>query len=587
MAGKYAKKGKAAQKKNQPTRADRKASGGSRKIVLIAICAALVAVVVGLVAGYIYLSNTINNGLILNNITVAGVDVGGMSKEEAIAAVNKATADTYTEKTMVVQVLQHKTELSPELTGAKLDVEAAVEAAYNYGRTGSRKERKDQQYNALMRGYSVDLSPYLSLDTNAIQTALSELGNNFDTVLSQSTYTITGEVPPLEYNAEEVPGKTLVIELGTAEYGLDLNTLYNQVMQVYSENKFTVDGKCTVKAPDPVDLEGILKANYIAPINASIDPDTSRPIPEVYGYGFDLDAAKAILDSAAYGTTVEIPFVRITADITTESLTTEWFNDVLGTFSGHQTSDPNRENNLDLACKAINGVIIYPGEVFSYNETLGERTVEKGYKPGAAYVGNATVNLIGGGICQVSSMLYNCALLADLQIVERWNHTFTTVYTPLGQDATVSWGSLDFRFRNTTNHPIRIEASASGGTTTVTIYGTDDKDYYVKMESETLATYPYATKYEDWTDKGYEEGKVVVTPYTGYDVKTYRCKYDKETNALLTKKLEATSKYKTRDKVICQVEVPETPTDPTVPEDTIPPEIDSGITDTPGALPEI
>lgn len=596
MAGKYSKKSRTVKKTAQPSRANRKASGqnsnhtgGNRKIVLIAICAALVAVVAGLIAGYFYLSNTINNGLILDNITVAGVDVGGMSKDEAIAAVSKATSNTYTKNTMVVQVLQHKAELAPSLTGAKLDVEAAVDAAYDYGRTGSRKERKDQQYNALMHGYSVDLSPYLSLNTQAIKNALSELGKNYDSVLTQSTFEITGQVPPLEHNAEEAPGKTLVIKLGTPEYGLDLNALYAQVMQAYSGNVFSVDGKCTVKEPDPIDLKGILDANYIAPINATIDPDTSRPIPEVYGYGFDLDEAKTKLADAEYGATVEIPFVRIAPEITSESLTSGWFKDVLGTYTGSQNSDENRATNLDLACKALNGVIIYPGEVFSYNETLGERTAEKGYKPGAAYVGNATVNLVGGGICQVSTMLYNCALLADLQIVERWNHTYTVVYTKnqLGVDATVSWGALDFRFRNTTNNPIRIEASASGGTTTVTIYGTDDKDYYVKMESETLATYPYETKYEDHTAEGYAEGKVVVTPYTGYDVKSYRCKYDKETNELISKKLEATSTYKVRDKVICKVEVPEVPTEPSVPEDTTVPEIDSGITDTPGALPEI
>ena len=147
MAGKYSKKSPKVKKTTQPNRANKKASGqsgGNRKIVLIAICAALVAIVVGLVAGYFYLSSTINNGLILDNITVAGVDVGGMSKEEAISAVSKATANTYTKNTMVVKVLNHKAELAPSLTGAKLDVEAAVDGAYDYGRTGSRKERKDQ-----------------------------------------------------------------------------------------------------------------------------------------------------------------------------------------------------------------------------------------------------------------------------------------------------------------------------------------------------------------------------------------------------------------------------------------------------------
>ena len=290
-----------------------------------------------------------------------------------------------------------------------------------------------------------------------------------------------------------------------------------------------------------------------------------------------MEAAKKQLAETPYGTTTEIPFVAIAPNVTGADLSALLYRDELAAFSTSATSSSNRQNNLKLACQAINGIILYPGDVFSYNDTLGERTAEKGYKPAGTYMGGQTVQTYGGGICQVSSTLYYCTLVADLEILVRQNHGYNTGYMPMGMDATVDWGSLDFRFRNNTDYPIRIEASAEGSKTSVRIVGTDTKDYYVKMEYEVLETYGYSTVYETMkadNAQGYKDGDVIVTPYTGYLVKTYSCKYNKETNELISRDYVATSKYNKRDKVVCKIEQPETPapSDPTTPTETTAPQ---------------
>ena len=119
---------------------------------------------------------------------------------------------------------------------------------------------------------------------------------------------------------------------------------------------------------------------------------------------------------------------------------------------------PGRLNNIALACKAMDGAIIQPGESFSYNQTVGQRTRERGYQIGRVYEGQVIMPGIGGGICQVSSALYNAVLNSNLQVIERHPHTIKVEYVDPLRDATVFWGQLDFRFRNNLNFPITLHS---------------------------------------------------------------------------------------------------------------------------------
>ncbi len=542
----------------------------NRTAAIAAISVALVAIIIGIAAGCIYFNNAQLNGVILPNVKVAGVDVGGMTQAQAIEAV-KVNSAVYNKTAMVVNVVDTQVTISPAYVG-KLDIRAAVKDAYKFGNTGSQSKREEDRRIAETTGYIVDITPHLNLDSDAIMRSLSQLDGIYNTALSQSTYEVTGSAP----------NHKLTVKLGVPEYGLDLDVLYQQVMDAYNRFVFVVEGKCGMIMPDPIDLEAILNQYYVAPQDATFDPKTYEVVEGKDGYGFDIEAVTAQLQQAAHGSTVEILFAPIPPKITAQDLTGTLYRDTLATYTAAHESDNDRDVNLRLACEAINGKVLMPGQVFSYNEALGQRTAAKGYRPGKSYSGNETVETIGGGICQVSSALYYCALLSDLEILVRESHGFAPSYVPLGMDATVSWGSLDFRFRNNTQHPIRIEASAIGGKTTVTLIGTDTKDYYVEMEYETLNTYDYAISYRYLSAEnleGYRNGDYIVEPYTGYDVKTYRCKYNKETKELISRDLEDESNYRSRDGVICRIEGGAS-------EGTSRPGIGGGgISDGPGALP--
>jgi len=521
---------------------------------VIIICCILILLAIAILVASILISNN-SKGTILENVTVAGVDVGGMTQPDAVNAVKAATEDTYSKTPMVIKVLDSQVEL-PAAYAGKLDVEEAVKAAYNYGRKGTSSQRKKEKEAAAAHGYAVDITPYMSLNSKAIKAALAELGQNYDSTLSQHSWEVIGNVPSATDIQAGTNLQTLVINLGLPEYGLDLDALYRQVLDAYSQNVFYVEGECGTIDPDAIDLESILNTHYIAPVDAVLDPDSGEIVAGRYGYGFDLKAAQKALADAKYGTTVRIPFVQIAPTITTDSLTSQLFRDTLATYTATGTDNSDRNTNLRLACEAIDGLVLQPGAVFSYNSTLGERTAAKGYRPGPSYANGKTVYTIGGGICQVSSALYYCTLVADLEILVRTPHAYAQTYVPLGMDATVSWGSLDFRFRNNMEYPIRIEATATGSSVTVSIIGTDDRDYYVEMEYEILSEDPCITTYKTMSadnPEGYKNGDYIVEPYKGYNIKTYRCKYKKFDDELISKELEATSNYKRRDGIICEI----------------------------------
>ena len=570
-------------KKNSRSMADKKTEKKRTspvKILAIILCSLLLLAVVVIAAGAFYFYHFDFGGTILQNVYVAGVNVGGMTVSQATDAVKAATANTYTSQNMTVKVLDQEITIAPADSGAKLNVSFAIWDAYSYGRRGFESQQMMDLADSA-DGITLDITKYLHLDKRAIRSSLDEFSRYYSTNLTQSTYEVTGSNETL----------TLVVHLGIPEYGLDLDDLFEKVMDSYCANLFFTEGECGILEPDPIDLEAIHKEHYVAPVDASYS-EKFDVIEGKDGFGFDVSSAKEKLADAAYGSTVEIPFSPIAPEITGKMLSERLFCDTLGNHTATQSSSSNRQTNLRLACEAIDGVILYPGDVFSYNETLGERTAEKGYKYGASYSGGETISTIGGGICQVSSTLYYCCLQADMEILKRENHSYAPGYVPLGMDATVSWGYLDFSFRNNHDYPIRIDAKADGGSTTVSLVGTDTKDYYVKMEYVVTAYYKYETKYETMkpdNPKGYKDGDTITSPCSGYDVVTYRVKYKKGTDEQISKDYEATSKFAKRDAVICKIDNGTTTTPPTesAPPDTTQPGIGNGnVTEDGGALPE-
>lgn len=537
-----------------------------RKILVISICVAAALLLVAIITGVVlFLRANADDGLILENVTVAGVNIGGMTVEQATSAVHRATDLTYTNENMVVNLPDTTLELSPKDTGAKLDVDAAVKAAYDYGRTGTREENNKARANAAISSHTIALLPYLNLDTDYIKAQLEEYGEYFNSEYEDSSFTLEGDMPELAGDKfdENVPCQALILNPGMPGRNLDMDKVYNDVLDAYSLNIFEVQTDLTEleKTPEELDLDAIYEALTVEPVDAAMNMETFEVTRETYGYSFDLEKAKELLSETEYGTTISVPMEYVIPDVLAEDLEGKLFRDVLGAYETNHSNDSNRTHNLKLACEALDGLILNPGDTLDYNETLGKRTEEAGYKPAGAINGGESTTEVGGGICQVSSTLYYCTLIADLEIVDRRSHSLVSSYMPMGLDATVSWGGPEFRFKNNTNYPIMIEAEVSDGKVKIQLLGTDEKDYYVEMETkivEVLSPQTEEKHYAANNAEGYHDGQVLQNGVTGYTVYSYKVKYNKTTNELISRDYEATSNYVRKNKIVVVIDAPET-----------------------------
>ena len=509
-------------------------------VTVIVTVAVLLAVAAGALGAMFYFNNggplfITSNSTLESGVTIADVSIGGMTKEEAVAAVTAAIGDLYTTQTMTVTIQDQTLEIAPSVSAVDPDIERAVRDAFTCG-----TEKNPQ--------LQLDILPYLNLNDEAIRSKIQEVAQFFPTEGTQSSWEI------VQKDGTEV----LTITLGTDFYNFDADVLHSQIMDAYRTRQFAVEYDCNQLNVSSIDLDAIYAENCIEMVNAELDLETLEVSQSVAGYSFDLEAAKEALSKAEPGQILEFPFATTEPDMSTETLQSMLFRDELGTCTAYQSSNSNRATNLKLACEALNGIILLPGDTFSYNEALGERTPAKGYKPANSYLGGKTVQTYGGGICQPSSALYYACLHADLEIVQRVCHAYASTYVPLGMDATVDWNGPDYKFRNNTDYPIRIDAKADGGQVIITLMGTDTKDYYVKMEYEVLGVSGWSEVIiEVEPDSGHYDGEVESTPYTGYSVQSYKLKYNKETDELISREKEAYSGYSKRDRVIYKVIVDE------------------------------
>ena len=448
-------------------------------------------------------------------VTIGGLEVGGMTKSEARTALKAALEDSLYSQPLLVHLPEETLSLAKADTEVRVNVRKAVSAAYDYGR------------NDRVSDPAIPLLPYLELKESRIREILSAYSLEHNTALSQAQWTLEGQRPDLSTDAFDpsAPGQTLVLTLGVPQVQLDVDQIYAEILDAFDRaiplcrsGSFAIEPTVIPEAvPELPDAAQILQEIACAPVSDSLDLQTYEFVHGAYGYGFFPEDVQIMIDSASYGETLEIPLTASTPEILGEQV---YFRDVLGYCETKHTDDANRNTNLQLLCKALDGYIILPGEEFSYNMAVGERTAERGYKPATAYSGKRMIKDIGGGVCQGSTTLYNCALLADLEINERVCHGAKVGYIKLGLDAAVNWNTkTDLRFTNNFHFPMMIRAEVSDGYVKMQILGTDEKDYYVEMYCKSgagdAATY----------------------------ARSYKRKIDKETGAVLSDELEAYSTY--------------------------------------------
>ena len=504
---------KTEEKKNQKKKDKENKTGKTqtKKIKKIVISIVIVAIVALLFSTVFALTN-INNEKIISGVTIKGVEVSGLTKEEAMAKLETVYSEKINNNIML-QYQDLESELNPTLMEVNYDIEKAVNEAYSLGRDGNIFINNYNILGTLIgkRDFNVDMT----MNEETTKQTINDIGANLPGIMMESSYSIEDD--------------ELIITRGKEGVVISTDTLLSEVKEMLNdihETENMIEIPVETKTPQEIDIDKIHSEVYQEPQDAYYTKDPFTVYPEVEGIDFDVEKAKEII-AAEIKDEYVIDLIVTKPKVTLEDIGTEAFPDRLSTFSTrYDASDKDRTTNLVLACQKLNGKVIMPGETFSYNAALGPRTYAAGYRNGKIYENGQVVDGLGGGICQISSTLYNAALMSDMEIVERRNHQFVTSYVDEGRDATVVYGSTDFRFKNTRTYPVRLVASAKGGVATVSVYGIKeaDREYTYSFKTDVISTIPYTTKYEE--DSSLAAGQEVVKQKgtNGLVCKTYMTK---------------------------------------------------------------
>lgn len=453
-----------------------------KKYIMLGIIISIF-VIVGILISTVFALLNINNEKIISGVSISGVDVSGLSKEEAKGTI-EGLYNIKKEKEIDIKYEDYETSLNPTLMEVNYDIDKAIEEAYQIG----RKE------NIFLSNYDIlftligkkNINVNMSLNEELTRQTINDIGVNLPGVVVESNYSVEDD--------------ELIITKGRAGIEIEVDELIEKVKEKLNElnsNEDFIEIPVIQKEPEAIDIDKIHEEVYKEAKDAYYTKDPFVVYPEVEGVDFDVEAARELLkeDKEEYVIGLTITKPKVTLD----QIGSEAFPDQLATFTTrYDVSDVDRSTNLQIACQKINGKVILVGETFSYNQALGPRTVAAGYKNGKIYSGGEVVDGLGGGICQISSTLYNAVLMANLQIVERRNHQFVTSYVAAGRDATVVYGVTDFKFKNTRQYPVRIVASARNGIATVSIYGIkEENEYTFSFSTKTISTIPYTTQYQE------------------------------------------------------------------------------------------
>lgn len=502
-----------------------------------------------LLGGYLGLCAWVNGSdRILPNVSVAGLDVSGMTAAEAETALSGAMAE---HGSQIIGAVSYEDQLW-SITAEEMGYgwRFAAESAGAVGREN------------FLTGGVVYLTQLLGQEhqISAPRWDCTVLDDLVDLVEAETGGSVTEA-------AYQLDGEALVMTKGRTGQAIDRSQVQDSLWSAVEgamEQKFSgMEGVVEVKnplipqetPPQEPDFQAIHDAVAVEPQNAQYTRETGAVADHVVGVDFDVEALKAAYEKAGEGETFSIPVTLTQPEETKQSLEAKLFRDLLGEGTTNVSGSSARKHNVKLSAQACNGVILMPGEVFSYNNTTGSRSASKGYLAAPVYSGDASVDEVGGGICQTSSTIYYAVLHTNLKIVERRAHRFNTGYVPEGMDATVYYGQTDFRFENSTDYPIKIVTSSydQGGKRklNVKIYGTNVDGVRAEPKSTVYETVSPTTQYK--ADESITQGTTKVdskqNPYTGKSAQTYRYIYDRDGN-LLEKQDMGKSVYKMRPKTI-------------------------------------
>jgi len=426
-----------------------------RKIILAAIlCVAVVLVSFLGFAVQQLTYNKVYDGVYINN-----VDISGLTKKQLATKIPEIF-DKQLSRTITLKISSSEYTFESLSLVPALDIEAMTDKAFSYGRSEGLLGRFGEISSLKKNPVSVPFM--LCFDEREIVELIGKATESLD---------ITAVPNSIEYGEN-----SLIITRGKAGYGVLFDEVKLAISDCILNDKTVANVEFKYIEPEEITYDYIKRHTSEKPVDASYTIENHRisyveSMPGVSLKKGDLE--KAIKNSNS--DVITVPAKIKQPSVSSEDLRKTVLADELGKFStDYSSSSADRAFNIKLACEKINGYILQPGEEFSYNDVVGPRTAERGFRIANVYVGNTVQPGIGGGICQVSSTMYNAVIFADLEITERRNHTLPVSYVPMGRDATVSYGSTDFKFKNNTSNPVEIRAIAEGGINTIIILGTDE-----------------------------------------------------------------------------------------------------------------
>ena len=466
-------------------------------------------------------------------VTAGPVSFSGMSKAEAEQKIMEQSELLYKDAEVPITIHQKTYKIPAKSVINAVDAKQSADNAYAVGRTGNPLVRMWEVAKSLV---GAGKAPMAAVVNEA------ELDKQLTAIFDEAL------TDPVEPNCE-VSTDTMTVYAGKPGVKFDTQEVERVVQDKVRAMDFEPYEVAVELSDAPkIDMDKIAADFSGEARNATVSKEDGKTIiEEKIGVKFDLAKAKEIVgDGSAESYT--IPVTATLPKVTAADLKEKLFRDTLAqAVTNLNAGNVARTNNVDLASASINGTILNPGEEFSYNGVVGERTEARGYRPAGAYVNGKVVDEFGGGVCQPSSTLYMAVLHTDLEVTERHNHSFTVAYTPLGEDATVDYGNLDFRFKNNTDYPIKIIAERSGGEMIMTIVGTKTNDKTITTRTEVLATYsPQRVEKKDNSMK-VGQSRTDITGITGYSTRTYKQITE---NGKTSEVLANSSRYEKRDQVV-------------------------------------
>lgn len=483
------------------------------KITLIIIVCVLSLLAAGAAAGGYYVTN---NGVTLPNLYIGKVFVGNMTRDEVDAALEESGWDELTaEKLKVTLPANVSFTVSYEESGARITREEAVDLACAYGHDGNWFSNLFLYLTNYLSAAEAD--PEVTLDGEYIKGEISKAEEKFEKATEDEGYTIDEE------------NEKLVLVKGAGQMKLDEDGLYTEIEAALLAGSTKLSYSSYATEPAMPDFQALHDKLAVDPSDAYFTEDF-EVVDEVDGVWFEVSEAEKLWSAAEPLEKVEIPMTLTFPEVKGDDLRAMLYRDKLGAQTTYYTSsNDNRISNINKVAEMLNGLIMMPGEEFSYNDYVGQRTEERGFLPAGAYENGQVVEEVGGGICQVSSTLYTATLYAQLETVSRTSHYFQVTYLPLGQDATVSWPKPDFKFKNSRDYPIKIVAYCDNDekSLTIEIWGTDVDGSYVTLRHETYTRYD-----ETYTDVA-----------IGYLVYGFVTRYDSEGNLIEDKQVSISDYY--------------------------------------------